>query len=317
MIDNWCHPSDNGIVDFRTEHGQSAGSARWWLPAPGDESIGSIQRGRKASGGLESWSQCWRGDGAPTAPGTRMEAWNLGKWGPVMVRAAWRGRGRRTAPPHHVTAQRGAYQVPIAGASHAAGSPSPPRQPALVSCRLDNTRILATDTLHCEPGCREGGGGGGGCPGMAAVINMRVAAGGGEVNHGPARGAARREKGGSWWQAGRAQPPGGQARSHFPTINTQPCWPGRAGLGWAGAGGRYQLVSARQPSPHSLLLYCQSRPPRPQLCYTICCTRGCGSSAPAAAPPGSPPPPRRRGAIKEASAQCSAPALSWAKEVNK
>ena len=148
MIDNWCHPSDNGIVDFRTEHGQSAGSARWWLPAPGDESIGSIQRGRKASGGLESWSQCWRGDGAPTAPGTRMEAWNLGKWGPVMVRAAWRGRGRRTAPPHHVTAQRGAYQVPIAGASHAAGSPSPPRQPALVSCRLDNTRILATATLR-------------------------------------------------------------------------------------------------------------------------------------------------------------------------
>ena len=106
--------------------------------------------------------------------------------------------------------------------------------------------------------------------------------------------------------------PGQESLSYnqYSALLAGPGWAGLgwAGLGWAGAGGRYQLVSARQPSPHSLLLYCQSRPPRPQLCYTICCTRGCGSSAPAAAPPGSPPPPRRRGAIKEASAQCSAPA---------
>ena len=86
---------------------------------------------------------------------------------------------------------------------------------------------------------------------------------------------------------------------------------GWAGLGWAGLGWVAAISLCQPASPHSLLLYCQSRPPRPQLCYTICCTRGCGSSAPAAAPPPPPPPPRRRGAIKAASAQCSAPAWSW------
>ena len=101
---------------------------------------------------------------------------------------------------------------------------------------------------------------------MAAVINMRVAAGGGEVNHGPARGAARREKGGSWWQAGRAQPPGGQARSHFPTINTQPCWPGRAGLGWAGLGWCGGPLSAcvsppAQPAQPAAILPVTAAPP--------------------------------------------------------
>ena len=184
-----------------------------------------------------------------------------------------------------------------------------------MSCRLDNTRILATDTLRAE--CREGGGGGGGCRGMAAVINMRVAAGGGELNHGPARGAAR--------PAGRREVAGGRQRGRS-LLAARPALTflqsilspaGRAGLGWAGLGWVAAISLCQPASPHSLLLYCQSRPPRPQLCYTICCTRGCGSSAPAAAPPGSPPPQRRRGAIKAASAQCSPPAWSWAEEVNK
>ena len=119
---------------------------------------------------------------------------------------------------------------------------------------------------------------------MAAVINMRVAAGGGEVTHGPARGAARREKGGSWWQAARAQPPGGQASTHFPTINTQPCWPGRAGLGWAGLGRAGWPLSA-----------CVSPPARTACCYTASHGRPALSSATQSAAPGgvAPPPPPR------------------------
>ena len=223
-------------------------------------------------------------------------------------------------PPHRAAAPRHSPARGLSGPHswRLARYPRHPRHPALVSCRLDNTRILATDTLRAE--CREGGGGGGGCRGMAAVINMRVAAGGGEVNHGPARGAARREKGGSWWQAARAQPPGGQASTHFPTINTQPCWPGRAGLGWAGLGraglgGRYQLVSARQPAQPAAILPVTAAPPSALLHNLL--HPGVWLLRPRRGPSWLPAPAAEEGSYQGSLGPVLGPRLELAEEVNK